>query len=382
MASTTLTQRRKFRVSPVIVTLNALVLIGVVVALYRFAFGIGAISGLNNSYPWGFWISFDLLCGVALGAGAFTMAAAVYIFKLERFRPLLRPSILTGFLGYVLVIIALLVDLGRPERIWHMMVFQNGHSVLFEIGLCVMLYTTVLALEFAPVVLEKPHWQKPIRILHKITMPLVILGVVLSTLHQSSLGSLYLIMPQKVHPLWWSPLLPLFFFASAVSVGMAMVIFESQLSCKAFGHGIETDVLSSVAKGIPYALGIYLALKAIELAVTGELGLLFTSGWYSVLYWAEITIGAIIPIVMFTRRSVRENPKGLLIGAAFVIVGLMFNRFNVSLFALEHQGGQVYVPSWMELAVSFGIISGGVLLFAFVARFFPLFESGEHEPSH
>ncbi len=382
MASTTLTQRRKFRVSPVIVTLNALVLIGVVVALYRFAFGIGAISGLNNSYPWGFWISFDLLCGVALGAGAFTMAAAVYIFKLERFRPLLRPSILTGFLGYVLVIIALLVDLGRPERIWHMMVFQNGHSVLFEIGLCVMLYTTVLALEFAPVVLEKPHWQKPIRILHKITMPLVILGVVLSTLHQSSLGSLYLIMPQKVHPLWWSPLLPLFFFASAVSVGMAMVIFESQLSCKAFGHGIETDVLSSVAKGIPYALGVYLALKAIELAVTGELGLLFTSGWYSVLYWAEITVGAIIPIVLFTRRSVRENPKGLLIGAAFVIVGLMFNRFNVSLFALEHQGGQVYVPSWMELAVSFGIISGGVLLFAFVARFFPLFESGEHEPSH
>ncbi len=382
MASTTLTQRRKFRVSPVIVTLNALVLIGVVVALYRFAFGIGAISGLNNSYPWGFWISFDLLCGVALGAGAFTMAAAVYIFKLERFRPLLRPSILTGFLGYVLVIIALLVDLGRPERIWHMMVFQNGHSVLFEIGLCVMLYTTVLALEFAPVVLEKPHWQKPIRILHKITMPLVILGVVLSTLHQSSLGSLYLIMPQKVHPLWWSPLLPLFFFASAVSVGMAMVIFESQLSCKAFGHGIETDVLSSVAKGIPYALGVYLALKAIELAVTGELGLLFTSGWYSVLYWAEITVGAIIPIVMFTRRAVRENPKGLLIGAAFVIVGLMFNRFNVSLFALEHQGGQVYVPSWMELAVSFGIISGGVLLFAFVARFFPLFESGEHEPAH
>ena len=382
MASTTLTQRRKFRVSPVIVTLNALVLIGVVVALYRFAFGIGAISGLNNSYPWGFWISFDLLCGVALGAGAFTMAAAVYIFKLERFRPLLRPSILTGFLGYVLVIIALLVDLGRPERIWHMMVFQNGHSVLFEIGLCVMLYTTVLALEFAPVVLEKPHWQKPIRILHKITMPLVILGVVLSTLHQSSLGSLYLIMPQKVHPLWWSPLLPLFFFASAVSVGMAMVIFESQLSCKAFGHGIETDVLSSVAKGIPYALGIYLALKAIELAVTGELGLLFTSGWYSVLYWAEITVGAIIPIVMFTRRSVRENPKGLLIGAAFVIVGLMFNRFNVSLFALEHQGGQVYVPSWMELAVSFGIISGGVLLFAFVARFFPLFESEEHATKH
>jgi len=362
----------------VIVILNALLLVGIVVAIYRFAFGIGAISGLNDSYPWGFWISFDLLCGVALGAGAFTMAAAVYIFKLERFRPLLRPSILTGFLGYIMVIFALLVDLGRPERIWHMIVYQNGHSVLFEIGLCVMLYTTVLALEFAPVLLEKPHWQKPIRLLHKVTMPLVILGVVLSTLHQSSLGSLYLIMPQKVHPLWWSPLLPLFFFNSAVAVGMAMIIFESSLSSRAFGRGLEIDLLSRVAKAIPYVLGIYLALKAIELAVTGELGLLFTSGWYSVLYWAEITIGAIIPIVLFTRRSVRENPKGLLIGAALVIGGLMFNRFNVSLFALEHQGGAVYVPSWMEFAISFGIISGGVLLFTLVAWRFPLFESEEH----
>ena len=378
MASTTLTHARRWRVSPVIVILNALLLVGIVVAIYRFAFGIGAISGLNDSYPWGFWISFDLLCGVALGAGAFTMAAAVYIFKLERFRPLLRPSILTGFLGYIMVIFALLVDLGRPERIWHMMVYQNGHSVLFEIGLCVMLYTTVLALEFAPVLLEKPHWQKPIRILHKITMPLVILGVVLSTLHQSSLGSFYLIMPQKVHPLWWSPLLPLFFFNSAVAVGMAMIIFESSLSSRAFGRGLEIDLLSRVAKAIPYVLGIYLALKVIELAVTGELGLLFTSGWYRVLYWAEITIGALIPIGLFTRRSVRENPKGLLIGAALVIVGLMFNRFNVSLFALEHQGGAVYVPSWMEFAISFGIISGGVLLFTLVAWRFPLFESQEH----
>ncbi|MBI5568271.1 MAG: Ni/Fe-hydrogenase cytochrome b subunit [Chloroflexi bacterium] len=378
MASTTLTQPRKLRVSPVIVTLNALVLIGVVVALYRFAFGIGAISGLNDSYPWGFWISFDLLCGVALGAGAFTMAAAVYIFKLERFRPLLRPSILTGFLGYVMVIIALLVDLGRPERIWHMIVYQNGHSVLLEIGLCVMLYTTVLALEFAPVLLEKPKWHRPIRILHTITMPLVIFGVVLSTLHQSSLGSLYLIMPQKVHPLWWSPLLPLFFFVSAAAVGMAMIIFESSLSSRAFGRGLEIDLLSRVAKAIPYTLGIYLALKSVELAVTGELGLLFSSGVYSLLYWAEIIGGVIVPIGLFTRRSVRENPKGLLLGAALVIVGLMFNRFNVSLFALEHQGGLAYSPSWMEFAVSFGITAAGVLVFGLIAKNFPLFASEEH----
>src|SRR5512143_710368 len=231
------------RPGPVVLILGALVVIGVSVALIRFAFGIGAISNLNNSYPWGFWISFDLLCGVALGAGAFTMAAVVYIFKLERFRPLLRPSILTGFLGYVMVIIALLVDLGRPERIWHMIIYQNGHSVLLEIGLCVMLYTTVLALEFLPVLLERPHWEKPIRILHSITMPLVILGVVLSTLHQSSLGSLFLIMPEKLNPLWYTPLLPLIFFITAVNVGLGMIIFESSLSSRAFHRGLETHLL-------------------------------------------------------------------------------------------------------------------------------------------
>lgn len=260
------------RPGPVVLILGALVVIGVSVALIRFAFGIGAISNLNNSYPWGLWISLDLLCGVALGAGAFTMAAIVYIFNLKQFRPLLRPSILTGFLGYVMVIIALLVDLGRPERIWHMIIYQNGHSVLLEIGLCVMLYTTVLALEFLPVLLERPNWQKPLRILHSITMPLVIFGVVLSTLHQSSLGSLYLIMPAKLHPLWYTPLLPFIFFATAVGVGLGMIIFESSLSSRAFHRGLEIHLLSKLARAIPFVMSFYLLLRFGDLAVEGKLG--------------------------------------------------------------------------------------------------------------
>jgi Ni/Fe-hydrogenase subunit HybB-like protein len=366
------------RPGPVVLILGALVVIGVSVALIRFVFGIGAISNLNNSYPWGLWISLDLLCGVALGAGAFTMAAIVYIFDLKQFRPLLRPSILTGLLGYVMVIIALLVDLGRHERIWHMIVYQNGHSVLLEIGLCVMLYTTVLALEFLPVVLERPNWQKPIRVLHSITMPLVILGVVLSTLHQSSLGSLFLIMPAKLHPLWYTPLLPFLFFITAVSVGLGMIIFESSLSSHAFHRGLEIHLLSKLARAIPFVLGFYLLVRFGDLAVEGKLDLLFTSGVYSLLFWLEITVGAIIPIVLFSQRSVRESPRGLLIGSLFVIGGLMLNRFNVSLLALNHLGGQAYTPNLMELAVSVGIISAGVLTFALIARYFPLFESEEH----
>ena len=174
------------------------------------------------------------------------------------------------------------------------------------------------------------------------------------------------------------PLLPLFFFNSAVAVGLVMIIFESSLSSRAFGCGLEIDLLSRGARAIPYVLGLYLALKLGELAVTGELGLLFTSGLYSALYWIEIIGGVVIPIGLFARRSVRESPGGLLIGAALVIAGLMFNRFNVSLFAFEHQGGLSYAPSWMEFAISFGIISAGVLVFGFIARYFPLFESSGH----
>jgi Ni/Fe-hydrogenase subunit HybB-like protein len=301
---------------------------------------------------------------------------------LKQFRPLLRPSILTGLLGYIMVILALLVDLGRPERIWHMIIYQNGHSVLLEIGLCVMLYTTVLALEFAPVLLEKPNWQKPIRILHTITMPLVILGVVLSTLHQSSLGSLFLIMPAKLHPLWYTPLLPFLFFITAVGVGLGMIIFESSLSSRAFNRGLEIHLLSKLARAIPFVLGFYLFVRFGDLAIEGKLDLLFTSGIYSLLFWLEITVGAIIPIVLFSRRSVRESPKGLLIGALFVIGGLMLNRFNVSLLAINHLGGQPYTPNLMEFAVSFGIISAGVLAFGFIAKYFPLFESEEHVAEH
>ncbi len=378
----TLSRLHLKRPGPIVSILIALVVIGVVVALIRYIWGIGAISNLNNSYPWGFWISFDLLCGVALGAGAFTMAAVVYIFNLKTYRPLLRPSILTGLLGYVMVIIALLVDLGRPERIWHMLIYQNGHSVLLEIGLCVMLYTTVLFLEFLPVVLEKPNWQKPIHILHSITLPLVILGVVLSTLHQSSLGSLFLIMPQKLNPLWWTPILPLLFFISAVGVGLGMVILESSLSSHAFKRGLETHLLSKLARVFPYVSGLYLVVRFGDLAIEGKLDLLFTSGIYSVMFWLEITLMALIPIGLFSRRSVRENPKGLLIGALFIVGGLMLNRFDVSWLAIDHLGGQSYAPSLVEIAASFGIISAGVLVFGFIAKNFPLFESDEHAEAH
>ncbi|MCB0118558.1 MAG: Ni/Fe-hydrogenase cytochrome b subunit [Anaerolineales bacterium] len=373
--------------------LIVLMAIAAVVALIRYTYGIGPISDLSNSYPWGFWISFDLFTGVAIGSGAFVMAAVVYIFELKEFKPLLRPSVLTGFLGYIMVVIALLVDLGHPERIWYMMIHWNHTSVLLEIGICVMSYLTVLAIEFAPVILENyPKLHNIAHLIHKFIMPFVILGVVLSTLHQSSLGSLLLIQPAKLHPLWWTPILPIMFFTSAISVGLSMIIFESSMSSRYFQRGLEIHLLEKLAKALPIALGVYLVLKFGELAVAGELGLLFTSGTMSVLFWAEILIGVIFPIIWFSFKTNRVNPNRLLTGAVVTLLGLILNRFNVSWFAVKHPDPLYYLPTFMsnvkyvptlpEVAVSIGIFSAGIMAFGLLAKYFPVFEDEHPAAAH
>src|SRR3989304_1729252 len=178
----------RFRLPLIVWILLGLIGIAFVVAMVRYVFGIGAISNLNNAYPWGFWVSFDLYTGIAISSGAFIITSVVYIFELEEFRPLLRPTLLTGLLGYIMEVIALLVDLGHPERIWHYFIYQNYTSPLFFIGIYVMVYSAVMAIEFAPVVFERLGWEKPAQILHKWMKPIVVAGAVLSVLHQASLG--------------------------------------------------------------------------------------------------------------------------------------------------------------------------------------------------
>ena len=386
-----LTVQPRFRLnfSPLVWILLILMGIAFVVAMMRYAFGIGVISDLSYSYPWGFWISFDLFTGVAISSGGFLMAGTVYILRIKEFEPLLRPSVLTAFIGYVMVAIALLVDLGQPLRIWYMMIHWNGTSVLLEIGICVMLYLTVLAIEFAPVALEGFKLQKWAHLSHKFIMPFVILGVVLSTLHQSSLGSLLLIQPSKLHPLWWTPILPIMFFTSAISIGLAMIILESSLSSRYFQRGLETHLLAKLARAIPIVLVIYGLLKFSELAVAGDLGYLFSSGIMSILFCAEILIGVVTPIVWFSMKENRESANGLLTGAIIVLGGMILNRFNVSWFAVKHPDPMFYMPTFMsnvkyfptlpEVAVSFGIFAAGILAFGLAAKYLPVFED-EHSP--
>ena len=376
---------KRLRISPLPLVLLALMGIAFVIAMVRYIYGIGAISNLGNSYPWGFWISFDLFTGVAISSGGFLMAATVYIFELKQFKPLLRPSILTAFLGYIMVVIALLVDLGHPERIWYMMIHMNGTSVLLEIGICVMTYLAVLAIEFAPVVFEGLKWQKFAHFIHRFIMPFVILGVVLSTLHQSSLGSLLLIQPAKLFPLWWTPILPVLFFTSALTIGLGMIILESSLSARYFKRGLETHLLVKLAKVIPIVLAIYLVIRFSQLALAGDLKYLFTSGLMSVLFWAEIMIGAVIPIVWFSIKRIRQSDTGLLAGVVILLLGMILNRFNVSWFGVRHPDPLTYIPTFMaanvhyfpslpEVLISIGIFSGGILAFGLAVKYLPVFE--------
>lgn len=339
----------------------------------RFYHGLGAATNLSDTFPWGLWIGFDVLCGVGLAAGGFTLAATVHIFNIEKYKPIVRPAILTAFLGYVLVVIALLFDLGLPWRIWHPLVWWNPRSVMFEVAWCVTLYTTVLALEFSPTVFEKLGWKRPLRYVRAALIPLVIVGVLLSTLHQSSLGSLYLIVPNKLYPLWYSPLLPVFFFISAICVGLAMTIFESWHSSRAFKRPLEKDLLAGLARILSVLLLFYLVLRYIDLSHRGVLGLTLVSRPETWFFLLEIAF-MVVPMLLLFRAHTRRNPLALYISAVLVIFGFVTNRLNVSVTGMQASTGAAYVPKWTEVVVTFAIIAAGFAIFAFVARRFPVFE--------
>jgi Ni/Fe-hydrogenase subunit HybB-like protein len=343
--------------------------------LLRFTKGLGAATNLSDRFPWGLWIGFDVICGVGLAAGGFTLAAIVYVFHLRRFHPVLRPSILTAFLGYALVAVALLYDLGKPYNIWHPLIMWNPHSVMFEVAWCVMLYLTVLALEFSPVVFERFRMERPLKLLKAITIPLVIVGVLLSTLHQSSLGSLFLIVPSKLHAYWYSPLLPLFFFVSAVGVGIAMVIFESNLSARAFGQEIEMPLLADLGKAMAVVLGVYGILRFQDLWARGALAYLREPSKETLLFALEIAVGLLIPLPMLLVRRVRESREGLFGAAVLVITGFLLNRLNVSITGLEYSAHAHYFPKWTEVAVTLSMVGTMFLCFAVAVRYLNVFEA-------
>ena len=346
---------------------------GLYATFVRFTQGLGASTHLSDQFPWGIWISFDVLCGVMLAAGGFTLTATVHILNIKRMHSIIRPTILTAFLGYVLVCVALMYDLGKPYNIWHPLIMRNPHSVMFEVAYCVMLYTTVLALEFSPIVLERFNLQKPLKVVRAILIPLVICGVILSTLHQSSLGTLYLIVPEKLHPFWYSPLLPVFFFLSAIAVGLAMTIFESSLSSKHFGLQLELPVLQELGRVLVVVLGVYGILRFEDLANRGVLRLALHPGYEMYLFWLEISLAVFLPLLLLVQPRVRSSPTGLYWSAVLVVLGFITNRMNVSITGFEGSTGVRYFPKWSELAVTGMIIGAGFALFGLAVKYLPIF---------
>jgi Ni/Fe-hydrogenase subunit HybB-like protein len=343
----------------------------------RFRYGLGASTNLSDQFPWGLWVGFDVLCGVMLAAGGFTLTAAVHIFNIKKLHPIVRPTVLTAFLGYILVSVALLFDLGRPYRIWHPLIMRNPHSVMFEVAMCVMLYTTVLSLEFAPIVLEHFKLHKPLAILSKISIVIVIFGVILSTLHQSSLGTVYLIMPNKLHPFWYSPILPAFFFLSAIAVGLAMTIFESSMSSKYFGRALELSILQTLGRVLVVVLAVYSILRFEDLYHRHMLAQIFVNGYEQRLFWVEAFL-ILCPLVLLMIKKVRMSPQGLYLSAVMVVLGFIANRLNVSITGIEWSAGLHYIPKWTELAITGAIIAVGFALFGLAAKYLPIFPE-EHE---
>jgi len=382
---------RKF-ITPGVIVLLLLAANGLAFLAGRFLFGIGAVTHLNNQYPWGIWIGIDVAAGVALAAGGFTTAALGHIMHREQYHVVVRPALLTAMLGYTMVAVGVSIDIGRYYYIWHPLIMWNGSSALFEVGICVMIYMTVLYIEFIPVVTERfigrvnlpgmlAGLTRPIdrllrladRTLDRTMFLFIIAGVVLSTLHQSSLGTLMVIAGPKMHPLWQTPILPLLFLLSAVSVGFPMVICESLLASRSFGLKPEMHVLGRLGRMVAPLLGIYLAFKLGDLFVRETFVYLKEVNTVSVMYISELLFGVVIPMRMFMSPAVQKSPPLLFTAAALVVGGVALNRIDnfVVAYTPPYSFGS-YFPSVGEISVTVGFISILVLLYRAAVLIFPV----------
>ncbi len=368
-----------------------ILLVGGAITVLRFTGGLGAVTNLSDYNPWGLWIGFDLLVGVALAAGGYVTSAACYIFGLKRFHSAVRPAILTGFLGYALVVFALHYDVGRPWRLPYPFIVQPGTtSVLFEVGACVALYLTVLFVEYSTAPLEWLGLKRVRNIVVKLTLVLTIFGVVLSTLHQSSLGALYLIAPSKLHPLWYSSYLPVYFFISSIIAGLSMVIFEGSLSHKYFHDKMDAThlkeangVVLGFGKAAAFLLFGYFVIKVVGVSVDNNWHHL-TTGW-GLWFLVEMLGFVLLPSYLYAIGVRDKNVKLIRRTSLIAVLGIVLNRLNISLVAFNYHlpSSERYFPHWMEIVISLFIVTIGVLVFRFIVTRMPiLYEHPDYKDAH
>lgn len=366
--------------TPFNIIAGIIVIMGLIITALRFTKGLSAVTNLSDYNPWGIWIGFDLLCGVSLAAGGFVTSAAVYLFGLKKYHSAVRPAILTGLLGYALVVLALHYDVGRPWRLPYPFIMQQGTtSVLFEVAACVGLYLTVLFIEFAPAPLEWLGLEKARSLVVKLTLVLTIFGVVLSTLHQSSLGALFLIVPSKLHPLWYSSYLPVYFFITAIIAGLSMVIFESTLAHRYFHHKMDETHLSEnphVTLGFGKAAALilfgYLIIQIFGISMADQWHLLWTG--YGAWFLVELLGFVALPCFCYAVGVREKNLVLIRWTALWTVIGVMLNRFNICLVAFNYHlpSSERYFPHWMEIGISVFIVTLGIIAYRFIVTRMPV----------
>jgi len=374
--------------------LTAVMLTGLGVGLYRLVFGLASVSNLDDQYPFGLWKGLNVAAGIALGAAGFTSAAFVYIFNREHFHAIIRPAVLIAMLGYTFTGISLMFDLGRWYNIWHPALpsMWQPNSVLFEVAMCVMVYLTVLYTEFAPVVCERfiGHVNLPgclarcndltdrlLRLAHYLLgrslFLFIILGVTVSCLHQSSLGALLVIAPYKLHPLYWSRFLPLFFLSSAIAVGFPTIIFSLLVAARVFGREPPMHILTPLARRVPYLMGLYVVLKTGDMLWRGSYTFLFENSAAAIVFWVEFGLLTVVPFFMFMSSEIRRSPVGLFSAAVMYMAGIMVNRCAIFFIAYEPlYAEKAYIPALGEFALATGFIAAMVFLYRAAVTWLPV----------
>jgi Ni/Fe-hydrogenase subunit HybB-like protein len=379
--------KSKVSFSVVDVVLAVIAAFGVVVGIIRLIQGLGATTNLSSAYPWGMWIAFDVFT-IPFAAVAFTFAAVVHILNQEKYHGLSRLTVLAGFLGYLMVVLVLVMDIGRWDQFYSVLLpwRWNLHSFMFEVALSITLYFGVLVLELFSIIFERTG-SPVVQWLNRLIVLIAGVGVLLSCVHQSSIGAVFVILRHKLDALWWTPIIPVLFFTSAVFTGLSVAIFLGVVTWRMLGKSPPMHLLKNVAKWAAIAQVIYLVLKFGDLLFAGELGLMFTSGRFSLLFWAELIIGVIVPMIIYFSKS-RESENGLLVASACTVVGILLNRWSIAWFALAppppmpHAVHAVYFPYWIEWVIAIAAIAAGILIYSLAVRFIPVLRETVTKESH
>lgn len=355
------------------------IILGVVLIVYRFIYGIGSITNLTQEMPWGLWIGFDVVTGVAFAGGAYVITFIVYILKVKKYHSIVRVTVLNGFLAYVFYAGALLLDLGRPWNVVNPIIGNSfgTSSVLFLVAWHFMLYMIAELIEFSPAIAEWLGSRRARKILSGMTLGAVIFGITLSTLHQSGLGALYLMAKDKIHPLWYSEFIPILFLVSSVFAGLSMVIFEGSISHKVFhdqiseeNHKAQKGILTGLAKICAGAMFAYFFLKILVFIHGKQWDLLNTPMGYW--YLTEMIGFVLLPMILFIYSYRRDNTLVIRIAAILTMLGIIINRLNVTVIAFRWDAPNHYVPSWMEIVVTLTVIFTEIWIFRWIINRMPV----------